>query len=238
MKIILKTLLPISMLLAQDATQEQSTLQDSQDSQQEQLQYQVITPAQQKSGFIVGIEVLFAKTNTSETISKQSGSNSSIMGRFFGGYQHYIDENLGIRALLAIQDGTPINVDYSINSKTISENILPFWIGTEFDVLWDFYSKGDHTLGLSLGLGYNFEIYHNRKATINNSDYPLPQFYQHNLYPILGLHYYYDQHQIGINYRFIGTLNSAIQATSTQNIPFKTKVTYEDYLNFSYSYRF
>lgn len=236
MKIVFKTLLPLSLLFAQETNKDQATPQETFIDKPRQ----VLTRAQQKSGFILGIEALFGEVITTEELSGQSATNASVMGRFFGGYQHYFDENLGIRALVSIQDSTPTNVEIISNSNNtpIKENILAFWLGSELDMLWDFYSKGDHTLGLNGGLGYNFEIYYDRKVTLNNTVYALPNFYQHNLYPVLGLHYYYDQHQFGINYRFIGTLNSAIKEASAQNIKFKTKITYENYLNLSYSYRF
>lgn len=230
----------LPLLADKQLTQEQMQSTTSTDTPITQEEIKIFTPAQQKSGFIVGVEVLFGQINTQEEISKNKAPNQSVMGRFFGGYQHYFDENLGIRALGAIQDGTPVNVEIAPDQSNtlIKENILSFWIGTELDMLWDFYSKGDHTLGLSLGLGYNFEIYRDRKVTYNNAIYPLPQFYQHNLYPIIGLHYYYDQHQFGINYRFIGTLNSAIKEVQVQNLRFQTKITYDNFLNFSYTYRF
>ena len=91
-----------------------------------------------------------------------------------------------------------------------------------------------------MGVGYNFELYHQRQAVFNNATnnpFNLPQIYQHNLYPNLGIHYYYNQHQMELSYRYIGTIASP-KLASANGVNFKTKVDYTSFFNFAYSFRF
>lgn len=194
------------------------------------------TIAQSKSGFVIGIEALFGSSTTYNDV--QSSQNFSLMGGFYGGYQHYFDDNFGIRALLSIHDGTPIMGEFNIQNQQIKTSALPFWVGTELDILWDFWQQGEHVLGVSAGLGYNFELYHSREAKVNNVTQNLSQLYQHNLYPIFGLHYYYGHHQMSLNYRFIGTVGTSSKKEMIGESLFQMRYSFADYLNFSYTYRF
>ncbi|WP_027326696.1 hypothetical protein [Helicobacter pametensis] len=228
-----KTLWIILALLSSMIAQEEQTPKE--ENQQTQ---QSLSKAQIKSGFLIGIEALIGSSSTHEENHSQTSSIFSLMGGLYGGYQHYFDDDFGIRALLSIHDGTPITGELTVANQMIQTFALPFWVGTELDILWDFWQEGEHVLGISAGLGYNFEIYHAREAKINDTAYSIPNLFQHNLYPILGIHYYYGHHQMSLNYRFIGSFNSSLEEYFIANIPFKTKYTFKDYLNFSYTYRF
>ncbi|MCE3047345.1 outer membrane beta-barrel protein [Helicobacter kayseriensis] len=216
--------------------------QEDQSQQEQELPFtdtpKELTLAQKKSGFVVGVEALFGSSTIHHENVSQSSSGFSLMGGFYGGYQHYFDDHFGIRALLSVHDGTPIIGNVDLANQTFQISALPFWVGTQLDVLWDFWQKEEHTLGISAGLGYNFETYHAREAKINQTTYTLSNLYQHNLYPIIGFHYYYGHHQMSLNYRFIGTLNSPLKEYFVAGIPLKTKYNFTDYLNFSYTYRF
>lgn len=230
-----KTFFVLALFLSLYAQEDQP--QQEQDISAENIQKE-LTFAQKKSGFVVGVEALFGSFTTHQENISQTSSGFSLMGGFYGGYQHYFDDNFGIRALLSIHDGTPIIGEINLGNQIFQTSALPFWVGTQLDVLWDFWQTGEHTLGISAGLGYNFEIYHAREAKINQTTHTLPNLYQHNLYPILGIHYYYGHHQMSLNYRFIGTLNSPLEEYFVIGIPLKTKYNFTDYVNFSYTYRF
>lgn len=239
MKLIFSLLFSLVCLLAEQEktstpSPRENTLQNEANNETEVDKTKNL--ASSKSGFVIGIEALFGSSITEET--QGESSSSSVMGGLYVGYQHYFDENLGLRALFHIHDGTPILGSFSSSAQSIQTSALPFWLGTELDLLWDFWQGGDHTLGLSGGLGYNFEIYHAREVKINNTSFALPSTYQHNLYPILSLHYYFGQHQISLNYRFIGTLNSSIKTYQAGGVNFKTHYSFKDYFNLSYFYRF
>lgn len=199
-----------------------------------------ITQAQKKSGFLVGVEALFGSAITQSQVQSQEKNTSvfSLMGGFYGGYQHYFDDHFGIKVLLSVHDGTPIMAEFQVQNVIMQTFALPFWIGTELSMLWDFWQEGEHAIGLNAGLGYNFELYHTREVKIGSNTHFLPKTYQHNLYPILGIHYYYGHHQMGLNYRFIGSFGSKASTHDVAGFPLKLQYVFEDYFNFSYTYRF
>ncbi|ANV98053.1 hypothetical protein BBW65_04210 [Helicobacter enhydrae] len=215
-KVLLSILCICTLLISQEDMREQAPqTTPTQDKPTESID---------KNGFVLGLEATFG------TITMREGgvqnTNSMVMGGILAGYQYYVTQDFGMRALMTIHDSTMASVQ--------TQSVLPFWIGTEFDLLWDYFQEGNHTLGLSIGLGYNAEIYHN--YLINNQS--LAFFTQHDLFPTFALHYYYDKHQIQIGYRFIETLKIPNRTISFQNQKLNPSVSYTNYLSLTYFYRF
>lgn len=225
MKKLIGIIFSFSFLLAQDP------------NNQTKLPSQTL-PKEEKSGAFLGIETSFGRTKTQQEFDSHKSSVFSLMGGWFAGYQYYFNDHFGIKTIFNVHDGTPIIGKFLIQNQTIETSALPFWIGTEFEIAWDFWQSGHHTLGMLTGLGYNFEIYHSREIKINHAQYTLSKSFQHNFYPILGIHYFYKHHQIELTYRFSGIRNSPTQEDLIQGIQFKINYHFDNYANLSYAYRF
>lgn len=192
-----------------------------------------------KSGFLFGVDVTLGefKTTTYYTPSSfsQSAKGFSSMFGVFGGYQHYFDEFFGLRATAHLASGTLSDAQYSINGNELQNTSTPLWLGVRLSVLWDFLQFGEQALGVSAGIGYNAEFYLNHQYTYSSYTNNASSFIQHNLYPILGIHYYFGRHQFEVNYRFSGALN---YSSLVNNDGFETEIKYNNYIGFSYAFRF
>lgn len=201
-------------------------------------------------------------------------NNFTFDGGIKLGYQHYFDkEALGIKQAYGISTnlsfgvGTPINgetymtfipqdpLDPQNFSYIFKASYLPIRVGLDVNFLWDFLQRGEHTLGLTVGLQYKFSYYKNTKAELGNSDGAIsPEVNTSNAYddimlhsfvPQIGLHYYYGNHQFNINCKFgIGysseiTKGDMLKAfLGGDKLAYKMQIINPDYLSLEYSYRF
>lgn len=126
-------------------------------------------------------------------------------------------------------DGAKMTVTNTGTAKTTGKVIvsyIPIKFGFDVKYLWDFLQRGKHTLGLNVGLGYEFDAYINGKEKVSSiydsetknsidakvtqhhdedqKDYKLDNIYSNGIYPVIGLHYYYGHHQFELMYRFGG----------------------------------
>lgn len=192
-----------------------------------------------KSGILFGVDINLGefKTNTlyaPNSFSLEDTTFSSMFG-IFGGYQFYFDENFGIRATAHLSSGISNEAQNSINGSELQNTSIPLWLGVRFSVLWDFLQLGEHALGVSAGVGYKAEFYLNHQYSYQSQTINTSTLIQHNLYPILGIHYYFQNHQFELNYCFSGALN---YFSNVNNKGFETQVKYNNFLGFSYSFRF
>lgn len=192
-----------------------------------------------KSGFLFGVDLTMGefKTNTIYTPNSFSAEDITFSTMFgvFGGYQFYFDEWFGIRATAHLAGGINNEAQNSVNGSELQNTSTPLWLGVRMSVLWDFLQFGAHALGVSAGVGYEAEFYLNHQYTYQSHTVNASTLIQHNLYPILGIHYYFQNHQFEINYRFSGALNYFSNVT---NQGFETQVKYNNFLGFSYAFRF
>lgn len=185
------------------------------------------------------------------------------------GYQHYFDkEALGVKQAYGISTNLYIGVGTPINGETYMTLIspqnfsyifrasyLPIRTGLDVNFLWDFLQRGEHTLGLTVGLQYKFSYYKNTKAELANAEgATAPEVNTSNAYddmmlhsfmPQIGLHYYYGNHQFNINCKFgIGYSSKIIRGDMQKafaggdELAYKMQIINSDYLSFGYSYRF
>ncbi|RDU71488.1 hypothetical protein [Helicobacter brantae] len=205
-------------------------------------------------------------------------SNFSFNGGIKFGYQHYFDKEAlgvkqayGIGGSVCIGAGIPINntIEYTQFNfqnweQTFKYNsqFLPINFGLDINFLWDFWESGEHTLGLSAGIGYTMNYYKSIKndnnaqavGVVNGQpaqgdvfSQPLKDMISHNIYPQIGLHYYYGSHQFSLNFRldFGGIENAVKQDTSSSDgdlwngiYNYDSAFISKDYLSLGYSYRF
>lgn len=187
-----------------------------------------------KSGFILGIEASFGFPITYDG-SLTILHTSSIMGGIYTGYQHYFDENFGIKILFGIHDATPVIAQFEQN---ITISAIPLWIGGRVDLLWDFWESPLHSVGIKTGIEYAFESYRSREAKIDQTKQSLSSITQHNLYPLIGFYYRYKKMEFSLDYRFFGALKPKLQNETINNKDFNTKYKFNESLNLTYSYRF
>lgn len=236
-----------------------------------------------KSGFFLGVEGSFGETTTNQSLNMIAGGTSFYYGSqttksltFDGGlklgYQHYFGEKQSFGIRIGVYGGVGTQIDLTFQRRQANQRrqvnqiqedfkntYLPIKAGIDFDVLWDFFEKENHTLGLNVGVGYRFN-YHlslkNTKNWISNAmiqpllDKEFSNKIAHDLYPQIGFHYYYDQHQFELNYRFGGIVGSLdvggnrdyFKTSETgggmEESYFDTNFFNQSYLSFSYAYRF
>lgn len=227
-----------------------------------------------KSGFFLGIEGNFGESTlkVKHTFSSGAGfedgntlsSHFAFDGGLKLGYQHYFGEkqSLGIRFSAYGGAGVPLKTKTTINGNGNGEkrffesSYLPIKAGVDLDFLWDFFEKEEHTLGLTLGVGYRFNYYLSLEKTQNvfvtngtlheNPNLQNINFqntYLHDFYPQIGLHYYLGHHQFELNYRFgglIAWLSEPKEAPwfDKKDADISTQIINTDYISLSYVYRF
>lgn len=139
-------------------------------------------------------------------------------------------------------DGTMMTVTNTGTAKTTTKVIvsyIPIKFGFDVKYLYDFLQRGKHTLGLNVGLGYEFDAYINGKEKVSfirdsettdsisskvtqhhyedQKDYNLDNIYSNGIYPVIGLHYYYGHHQFELMYRFGGIFDQVTSKNAYHN---------------------
>lgn len=217
----------------------------------------------------MGTDVVYFIDNTI------NNNSPSFDGGIKLGYQYYFDkEALGIKQAYGIGIGLYIGAGIPISGETyatfnpqdpqdpnrglsyiLKSSYIPIRTGIDINFLWDFWEKGNHTLGLSAGFRYKFSYYKNTEAEWSNSrgevasevnaDNSYEDLMIHSFIPKIGLHYYYDNHQFEITTSFgISYSSQNIREDMSalfgggERIGYKTQIINSDYLSFGYSYRF
>lgn len=187
-----------------------------------------------------------------------SSSNTTFDLGLVGGYQHYFGDSQrhGIKVSAHLYSGfgnnykmnydeipsvyTDTNViEKNFSNDKVSINYIPIKFGFDVKYLYDFLQRGKHTLGLNVGLGYEFDAYINGKENVtsttdssysnttnsttithhseNHYSYNLDNIYSNGIYPVIGLHYYYGHHQFELMYRFGGIFNQIASKNVAHN---------------------
>lgn len=203
------------------------------------------------------------KTQCSNTILFTASNTTFDLG-LVGGYQHYFGDSQrhGIKVSAHIYSGFGNNWELSSIDPMSGEKIagtisyIPIKFGFDVKYLWDFLQRGQHTLGLNVGLGYEFDSYINGKSKQNYFGFDdsenLDSIFLNSFYPVIGLHYYYGHHQFELMYRFGGIIDefgkkqvyydsfqivgniSSLTAITSYNISLLN----QSYLTINYAYRF
>lgn len=207
--------------------------------------------------------------NLVRVVNFDTSIKSFNAGKLFVGYQKYSEDvrqiGLNVKAALGVggyelrhamvSDRTNWG-ENPTDGQTIVENFVPLSVGIEANFLYDFYEEGKSVVGLNLGLGYEFVHTFNTGVKFDSRlNEPFLSMYgglfdkrEMNYFlltPKVGLHYYYDRHQIGIDVRFSKVLN--IDAPTVKRVKTEAydgqsmfRAELSDFLAFglNYAYRF
>ncbi|PAF49106.1 hypothetical protein BKH41_03185 [Helicobacter sp. 12S02232-10] len=218
-----------------------------------------------KNGFSVGIEgtlgsvddELYDFNRTSKArVSTTSDTSTSFDLGLMMGYQHYFGQSQrhGIKVSGHIYSGFGNSWVKSGSSSAGSQDqvakvsYIPIKIGLDVKYLWDFLERGKHTLGLNVGVGYQEDMYvsgklEDQSPNSNTQDLKLNSIFSGNVYPVIGLHYYYSHHQFELMWRGGGALIGVSSESETLNNAesndyINQKILSRSYLTFNYAYRF
>ncbi|PAF42162.1 hypothetical protein [Helicobacter sp. 11S03491-1] len=217
-----------------------------------------------KNGFFLGVEgnlgkFIFTPYDTESTFFQPSLSTTFDIG-LVGGYQHYFGESQrhGLKVSAHLYSGyISSNLDTKINQRDSDGNLtsnlialrssysyIPIKVGLDVKYLWDFFEKGKHTLGLNVGLGYEFSVYTGGKIMTKSIDGYLKtnkinNIFSNMIYPVIGLHYYYGHHQFEVMYRY-NSVNKGFVLLKNIDYNYCQKATIGSfsYLTLNYAYRF
>ena len=221
-------------------------------------------------GSAEGVSALVINNQPVTDGSSSSFSNSTLTNslKFFLGFQRYSAQNpaLGFNikaklgAGLAMMDSVMMSLVSSGSGVPIPQGTekatslqIPLTLGVEGNFLYDFLERGEHTLGLSLGLGVEVAYSKAVQANVKGSYSSLffKEVLERNgmsyalLSPKVGLHYYYGRHQFGMDMSFDKVLNKSFFSVQLEPDPdlildesLNTKLNYFFTLGFNYAYRF
>lgn len=210
-----------------------------------------------KNGGFIGVEGVLGSGDltilgdTKPNILFLSKSNTTFDLGLVGGYQHYFGDSQrhGIKLSAHLYSGFGNSWEFFFDDKTSSGatitksgtmSYIPIKFGFDVKYLWDFLQRGQHTLGLNVGLGYEFDSYINGKSESNGFHQDLDNIFLNGFYPVVGLHYYYGHHQFELMYRFGGILNEQTTKVIVDDIDLTQTITLntKSYLTINYAYRF
>lgn len=206
-----------------------------------------------KNGGFIGVEGVLGGgdiTLTSDPLVLSKSNTTFDLG-LVGGYQHYFgsSQRHGIKVSAHLYSGFGNSWELFFDDKTkdggtITKSgtisYIPIKFGFDVKYLWDFLQRGQHTLGLNVGLGYEFDSYINGKSESNGFHQDLDSIFLNGFYPVIGLHYYYRHHQFELMYRFGGILDEQKTKIVFDDDDFKQSITLntKSYLTINYAYRF
>lgn len=224
-------------------------------------------------GVLGGVDVNFnyyeqdtcdGKTQCSEIIPMTASNTTFDLG-LMGGYQHYFGKSQrhGIKVSAHLYSGFGnswqlSSIDPLLGGKGSIDDIkytisyVPVKFGFDVKYLYDFFERGKHTLGLNVGLGYEFDSYVNGKSEDDGFKEDIDNIFLNSFYPVVGLHYYYGHHQFELMYRFGGILDElGSKQVYYYSEPLTTGMNYlllvtsydisllnQSYLTINYAYRF
>lgn len=206
-----------------------------------------------KNGGFIGVEGVLGGADISILVDSSilvSKSNTTFDLGLMGGYQHYFGKSQrhGIKASAHLYSGFgsdwTLSFDYktdvSTMTKTGNVSYVPVKFGFDVKYLYDFFERGKHTLGLNVGLGYEFDSYVNGKAEADGFKQDFDNIFLNSFYPVVGLHYYYGHHQFELMYRFGGILDEQTRKVVLDDIDLTQTIILntQSYLTINYAYRF
>lgn len=233
--------------------------------------------ANSKNGAFIGVEGVLGADTINDTLYEQdtcdgktqcsqtilfTASNTTFDLGLVGGYQHYFgdSERHGIKVSAHLYSGFGNSWELSSvsplfgNSITGTISYIPIKFGFDVKYLYDFLQRGKHTLGLNVGLGYEFDSYINGKSESNGFHQDLDNIFLNGVYPVIGLHYYYRHHQFELMYRFGGIFSELgskqvyydsepittvdPESNLTSVTSFNISLLNQSYLTINYAYRF
>ncbi|PAF52779.1 hypothetical protein [Helicobacter sp. 13S00477-4] len=197
-----------------------------------------------KNGFFVGVEAVLGDSYIIDSQKKVTFDLGVL-----GGYQRYFDieQKHGIKGSVYLHSGFGNKFDMpapkygtsSVKAVPDSKTYIPLKFGFDVKYLWDFFQKGKQTLGLSVGLGYEADWFFDttpvpatpasKYAKYTTPSTPNKNLFVQDIYPVIGIHYYYSHHQFELLSKFLQTNLSHVV-----NGP----ILIQSYLTFNYSYRF
>lgn len=146
--------------------------------------------------------------------------------------------------------------NHALKGEGVATAYIPLTLGVESNFLVDFVESGGHVFGGSVGLGYEFMYGLNVDNSFKNVTANLSPFVSvfnaggvdySVISPKVGLHYYYQNHQFGLDVSFDKVLQKsvvAVEKTMNNNPAAKAEqVLATDYNRFctislNYAYRF
>ncbi|ANV98050.1 hypothetical protein BBW65_04190 [Helicobacter enhydrae] len=219
-------------------------------------------PQNDKSGFLMGFEFETTQVDIYQKFTTTTGGQTEYYGKkdetlFLAsavlGYQHYFGEIQGIATKVTLGAGLyPVEVSTSgikvgqNQSVDFTTSFLPIKSSVELSYLLDFVNSGLHSLGLDLTLGYEFGVNLVAHSMQPGDKNMLTTLFTQNLYPKVGLHYIYGNHQFNLSYKFLRLLNKAqleilngdvVSEWKFQSFAYNLKNKPSD-LSFSYIYRY
>lgn len=195
--------------------------------------------AREKSGVFLGLE-----TDTSFGTARQFFNLVEFLGfrapastseiRALLGFQVYFTPSFGFDVRARVGTGRMAfrNYDYDYRLTSLYSAINT---GGEVKLLWDFYNDEEDSMGMSLGVSYDyFKATHIMASTHMPNPIPenLPMMHKFNigvLAPVIGLHYYFGHHQIAFTYHMGRVMDK---------LPIPLPPRYYFGSSFSYVYRF
>lgn len=146
--------------------------------------------------------------------------------------------------------------NHALSGEGVATAYIPLTLGVESNFLVDFVESGEHVFGGSVGLGYEFMYGLNVDNSFKNVTANLSPFVSvfnaggvdySVISPKVGLHYYYQNHQFGLDVSFDKVLQKsvvAVEKAAGNNTAAKAEqVLATDYNRFctislNYAYRF
>ncbi|PAF44840.1 hypothetical protein [Helicobacter sp. 11S02596-1] len=209
-----------------------------------------------KNGFFVGVEgnvsgekmTMFVYENKDFTnVTAGEATSTFFEGGLVGGYQHYFGQTQrhGIKVSAHLYSGYDA---WKLNmfDRTNIISYIPIKLGLDVKYLWDFWQiDKQQTLGLNVGLGYQFDYYTGGKGKEGNQTFD--SIFTSDFYPVVGLHYYLSRHQFELLYRFGGIFGMSsdkkriyqkIDENDNYYNRLEVKLLTQSYLTFNYAYRF
>ncbi|WP_104697007.1 MULTISPECIES: outer membrane beta-barrel protein [unclassified Helicobacter] len=220
------------------------------------------------------VEQVVPEEGAISTTSYHDITSFAFNTKIFGGYQKYFGKNETFGFSVKGSFGTGF-LNYNLDNKSsiddtgdiyeadpssdLIANYVPISVGVEANFLYDFFQKAEHTVGLNVGVGYSFVYGVNTSMSLPNEvtseNFPTfsniyKTFTDKNIYyslisPKIGIHYYYDRHQIEFNFSFdkafgeSKNINNFIYGSfGEEKLTIKTKPDYFYTFNLSYAYRF
>lgn len=217
-----------------------------------------------QNGWFLGVEgstgkfhanTIFGSTVANHNTRLPNRSSATFDLGIIGGYQHYFGylQKHGIKVSAHFQYGTKNNwniTDIKGNASLVMDfSYMPIRSGLDVKYIYDFYQQNRHTVGLNIGLGYGVDSYVKgdvlvKVITLGNTTVgaseSLKDLFAQGVYPVIGFHYYYSNHQFEILYRGGGILDikGNGETTIANLLIFKKTLASTSYLTLNYTYRF
>lgn len=226
---------------------------------------------QNKSGFLLGTGLTLKELGFSQVIAgfeSLAVKNPSLDVGLLLGYQYYGNQYFGFRISGMINTGGKAELKASVIRPAVKNNLqgngripatlirdvmqiyYPIKANADIKLLLDVYTNEKHSVGFSLGVGYEAEwlIAGQASAKVEQAPNSLEKLTQKPntlrdsaVYPTIGFHYYYGKHQFEIDYKFaeysFGTSDSWKFNAGESKIA-NTFFSVKNTLAISYIYRF